>query len=283
MYCIRYKNRTAYIVLRTAKKPDLDSCLPRCTLYAVRRTGRRPAPPPACYNRSVTRTILVVDDDPHIREVLEFALKTEGYAVWACGSGEEALRRFKRDAPNLVILDLALPGIDGLEVCRRLRAAPSAVPILMLTCRDEEVDRVLGLETGADDYMAKPFAKRELLARVKALLRRVDLDTAPSAGGPRYQWRSLTLDAGAYRADWNGAALRLTPSEFNILKALLARPEAVLSREELLDSLDPDDLEASDRSVDTHIKRLRSKLKAHGETADPIETVYGMGYRLRSA
>jgi len=231
----------------------------------------------------VTRTILVVDDDPHIREVLEFALKADGFAVTVGGSGEEALRRFKSDKPDLVILDINLPGIDGLEVCRRLRAAPSAVPILMLTCRDEEVDRVLGLETGADDYVAKPFAKRELLARVKALFRRVALDAAPPAGGSRYQWRGLTLDAGAYRADWNGAPLRLTPSEFNILKTLLARPEAVLSREELLDSLDPDDLEASDRSVDTHIKRIRAKLKAHGEGADPVETVYGMGYRLRTA
>lgn len=231
----------------------------------------------------MTRTILVVDDDPHIREVLEFALQAEGYAVVSCGSGEEAVRRFRSDGPDLVVLDINLPGIDGLEVCRRLRALPSAVPILMLTCRDEEVDRVLGLETGADDYVAKPFAKRELLARVKALLRRVALDTAPSAGGPRYQWRGLALDAGAYRAEWMGAPLRLTPSEFSLLKALLARPEAVLSREELLDALDPDDLEASDRSVDTHIKRLRSKLKSHGPQADPIETVYGMGYRLRSA
>ncbi len=227
------------------------------------------------------RTILVVDDDAHIREVLEFSLDKEGYAVAACASGEEALRRFMAHPADLVVLDLNLPGLDGLEVCRRLRAA-SAVPILMLTCRDEEVDRVLGLETGADDYVAKPFAKRELLARVKALLRRVDLDAAPPAAGPRYHWKNLTLDAGAFRAAWDGAPLRLTPSEFNILKALLSRPEALLSREDLLNALDPDDLEASDRSVDTHIKRIRAKLKAHGPEADPIETVYGMGYRLRS-
>lgn len=230
----------------------------------------------------MNRTILVVDDDRHIREVLEFSLVKEGYAVVPASSGEEALRRFNGDKPDLVVLDLNLPGIDGLEVCRRLRAV-SAVPILMLTCRDEEVDRVLGLETGADDYVAKPFAKRELLARVKALFRRVALDAAPPAAGPRYRWRALTLDAGAYRTDWNGSPLRLTPSEFGLLKALLARPEGVLSREELLNALDPDDLEASDRSVDTHIKRLRAKLKAHGEDADPVETVYGVGYRLRSA
>jgi two-component system OmpR family response regulator len=228
------------------------------------------------------RAILVVDDDAHIREVLEFALAREGYGVASCGSGEEALRRVKAGRVDLVVLDLNLPGIDGLEVCRRLRALPSAVPVLMLTCRDEEVDRVLGLETGADDYVAKPFAKRELLARVKALLRRVDLDVAGASGGPRYRWRGLTLDAGAFRADWNGSPLRFTPSEFGVLKALLARPEAVLAREDLLDALDPDDLEASDRSVDTHVKRIRAKLRAHGEAADPIETVYGMGYRLRA-
>lgn len=231
----------------------------------------------------MARTVLVVDDDAHIREVLEFSLKKDGYVVTACGSGEEALRHCRGHQPDLVILDLNLPGIDGLEVCRRLRAAASAVPILMLTCRDEEVDRVLGLETGADDYVAKPFAKRELLARVKALLRRVALDSALPAGGPRYRWQGLTLDPGAFRADWDGSPLRLTPSEFNILRALLARPEAVLTREDLLNALDPDDLEASDRSVDTHIKRIRAKLKSFGPGADPIETVYGMGYRLRSA
>jgi two-component system response regulator ChvI len=227
------------------------------------------------------KSILAVDDDAHILDVLEFALKAEGYQVRRASDGEAALKAFARHPADLVILDLMLPGMDGTEVLRALRGK-SSVPILMLTCRDEEIDRVLNLELGADDFVTKPFSKRELLARVKVLLRRVDMDKG--IGGPRSEpraWGSLELDESACRATFKGKPLNLSVTEFMLLSALMRSPGAALSRAQLLDALDPDDLDVSDRAVDSHIKRIRAKLKMAEPKEDPIEAVYGLGYRLK--
>ena len=227
------------------------------------------------------KCILIVDDDAHILDVLEFTLKAEGYQVRRASDGSAALAAFERRPTDLVILDLMLPGMDGSEVLRMLRAR-SAVPILMLTCRDEEIDRILNLEWGADDYVAKPFSKRELLARVKVLFRRVELDQA-GTGIQRElrKWGDLELDEAACRAVCKGKSLNLSVTEFHLLSALMRSPGAALSRGQLLDALDPDDLDVADRAIDSHIKRIRAKIKAVDPKADPIETVYGLGYRLK--
>jgi len=227
------------------------------------------------------RSILVVDDDPHILDVLEAALKAEGYQVLRAADGEAALRLFGQRSPDLVILDLMLPGFSGTEVCKGLRSR-SAVPIIMLTCRDEEIDRIVSLELGADDYITKPFSMRELLARVKVLFRRIELDKGggPVSGAP-LRSGSLALDEAACRASFEGKPLNLSVTEFMILLSLARSHGAVSSRSKLLDALDPDDLDTSDRAIDSHIKRIRAKIRKAAPDQDPIETVYGLGYRLK--
>jgi len=219
--------------------------------------------------------ILIVEDEPKIAGVLEDYLASHGgYRCHTVHRGDLALRAFRDKAPDLVLLDLMLPGLDGIEVCKQLRAA-SNVPIIMITARTEEIDRLLGLELGADDYICKPFSPREVVARVKAVLRRTNIaaTTDPNDDG-------LQLDRERFAATLRGEALDLTPVEFALLEALRSRPGHVMTREKLLDLMYRDYRVVSDRAVDTHIKNLRKKLAAVDVQFKPIESVYGLGYRF---
>lgn len=218
--------------------------------------------------------ILVVDDEPKVARLARDYLEKNGFRVLTAGDGQSALTTARREKPDLVILDLMLPQIDGREVCRILRRE-SDVPIIMLTALSEEIDQVTGLEIGADDYITKPFSVRTLVARVRALLRRTRGEVkAPDlirVGG-------LEIDGGKYSAAFNGAPLKLTPNEFKLLHLLASRPGQTLTREQLLEDLHGA-ASSFDRSVDSHIKNLRKKLEAaSGENM--IETIYGIGYRF---
>jgi two-component system response regulator BaeR len=218
--------------------------------------------------------ILIVEDEPKIAGVLEDYLHSRGgYRCRTVYRGDQALEAFRATGPDLVLLDLMLPGLDGIEVCKRLRAE-STVPIIMLTARTEEIDRLLGLELGADDYICKPFSPREVVARVKAVLRRTKMDPASEAH------RGFVLDRERFLASLNGLPLDLTAVEFALLEALHARPGRVLTREQLLDQMYDDYRVVSDRAVDTHIKNLRKKISAAVPDLEPIESVYGLGYRF---
>jgi two-component system response regulator ChvI len=238
--------------------------------------------------------VAVVDDEAHLRKTLSQALVREGYAVEVFADGVEAWKRFGESLPDLVILDILMPRMDGLELCRRIRSASRSVPVIFLTSRDEEFDRVLGLELGGDDYLCKPFSLRELVARVRVLFRRAGLaapSPAPSARDPaadplqaqRVAAGSLAMDGERFTASWNGTPVRLTVTEFRMLAALAGSPGYVRSREELLHAAFPQDSYMSDRSVDCHIKRLRKKLADTDPGFDGIETIYGLGYRWREA
>jgi DNA-binding response OmpR family regulator len=225
--------------------------------------------------------ILLVEDDPELRRLLSRELEGAGYAVRTVADGASAVRHFAANPADLVVLDWMLPGLDGLEVLGRLRQA-SAVPVLMLTARAEEVDRVVGLEVGADDYLTKPFGMRELLARVRALLRRqarlADLLAADrAAGGDVLRRGPITLDPGARLTRLDGAPLELTRTEFDLLHLLLRNPGRAFSRAYLHDAVWGEPAVEGDRSVDNAILRLRKKLGPLGEA---IETVWGVGYRL---
>jgi len=217
--------------------------------------------------------ILIVEDEPKIARLLEDYLHSHaGFRTRAVHRGDEALERFRQDSPDLVLLDLMLPGVDGIEVCKQIRIV-SQVPIIMVTARTEEIDRLLGLELGADDYICKPFSPREVVARVKAVLRRTQQPPLqPTAG--------LKLDRERFLAELDGRPLDLTPVEFALLEALHARPGRVLSREQLMDMMYSDYRVVSDRAVDTHIKNLRKKLAAMAPESELIESVYGVGYRF---
>ena len=222
-----------------------------------------------------TPRILIVDDDPAIREVVRFALDRAGFATAEAADGQAALDHFASSRADLLVLDVTMPGLDGIDVCRTLRRT-SAVPILFLSSRDEEVDRIVGLEVGGDDYIAKPFSPRELVARVRAVLRRVSAPAVP-ATSIRRQGR-LALDEDTLRVTWDGADIALTATELGLLRALLARPGRVFSRDELMDRAYATDRVVSDRTVDSHVRGVRAKFAALG--AAPIETLPGFGYRL---
>jgi two-component system OmpR family response regulator len=220
--------------------------------------------------------ILVVDDDPHIRSVLCFALARDGMEAIEAADGAAALDRALRDAPDLILLDILMPEMDGTEVCRRLRRS-SDVPVIFLSSRDEELDRIVGLELGADDYVTKPFSPREVVARVRALLRRRDGRVVAAAPPPPTPGR-LRLVPERFEASWDGAPLPLTVTEFALLRAMAARPGVVFTREMLMDVAYPDRRVVSDRTIDSHIRHLRAKLAAAG--GQPIGTVHGLGYRF---
>jgi two-component system OmpR family response regulator len=225
--------------------------------------------------------ILVADDDGHIREVIRFTLQQAGHQVVEAPDGQEAYRRVAAGGIDLCILDILMPEADGLDTCRRIRAH-SRIPIIFVSSRDEELDRVLGLELGADDYLVKPFSPRELSARVKAVLRR--LQPEPPASGPPAQSEllrrgPLEMDLGRHRCSWAGKEVILTVTEFALLQSLLATPGRVYSRGELVDRAYGHGHVITERTVDSHVRRIRQKLAALA--ADPIETVYGLGYRLR--
>jgi two-component system response regulator ChvI len=225
--------------------------------------------------------IALVDDEESLRETVGFALRREGYRVESFADGLAAWQSFERSLPDLAILDVLMPRMDGLELCRRLRALSERLPILFLTSRDEEFDRVLGLELGADDYLCKPFSMRELAARVKVLLRRAAHRQEPPDEERVLEAGRLRLDLARYQAFWNGAAVPLTVTEFTLLHALARRPGHVKTRAQLLEEGYPHDAYASDRTIDSHVKRLRKKLAEADPSSDAIETVYGLGYRFR--
>lgn len=219
--------------------------------------------------------ILIVDDDPAIREVVRFALARAGFDTVEAADGRAALARFADQEPDLVILDVMLPELDGTEVCRAIRR-DSSVPVLFLSSRDDEVDRVVGLEIGGDDYLTKPFSPRELVARVRAILRRgVVASTRPDVV---LRHGRLTLDPHAVRATWDGQAVPLTATEFGLLRTLLRHPGRVFTRDALMDGAYTVERVVSDRTIDSHIRRLRAKFAAVGGT--PVETMPGFGYRL---
>ena len=224
----------------------------------------------------MSHTILVVDDEARIVKLVRDYLERAGFAVLSARDGETALLLARRERPDLIVLDLMLPGIDGLDVCRRLRQE-SAVPIIMLTARVEEADRVVGLELGADDYVVKPFSPRELVARVRASLRRAGGQIGPAS---IIRTGDVELDTNTLMATVGGRPVDLTSSEFQLLAILARQPGRIFSREQLLEALHGVAFDGYDRSVDSHIKNLRRKIEPDPRRPSYIETVYGMGYRF---
>jgi two-component system, OmpR family, response regulator len=221
--------------------------------------------------------ILIVDDDPAIRDVVRFALAKAGFETIEAANGREALALFTSATPDLIVLDITMPELDGTEICRRIRRE-STVPILFLSARDEEFDRVLGLELGGDDYLTKPFSPRELVARIKAVLRRGGASPLAEEPSKVLSHGVLTLDLDEVRASWNGQEVALTATEFGILRTLMTRPGKVYSRDSLMDGAYSIDKIVSDRTIDSHVRRLRAKFEAIG--AAPVETLHGVGYKL---
>jgi DNA-binding response OmpR family regulator len=251
---------------------------------------------------SAPPTILVVDDEPSLRDALTYTLRSEGYRVVAAANGVEAIQAARRQRPHAVVLDVMLPGIDGLQVCRTLRSE-STVPILLLSAKGEEIDRVVGLEVGADDYLPKPFAMRELLARIRAMLRRVEMmtpqpdvgaatETVPasksapghpgtvSVSNPPIVLGDLTVDQARRVAILGGVVLSLRPKEFELLHYLAQSPEIVHSRDELLRRVWGYDFPIDTRTVDVHVRWLRQKIELDPGHPTRLETVRGVGYRL---
>ncbi len=229
------------------------------------------------------QTILVVDDDPNIREVVCFALGKAGFRTITAENGQQALQRAQAERPDLIVLDIVMPELDGTEVCRRLRAGPARqLPIIFLSSKDDEIDRIVGLELGGDDYVAKPFSPRELVARVRACLRRLAPQPAAaderSRGPERLQHGRLALDGAQYKAWWDDKEIVLTLTEFGILRTLMTRPGRVCSRDHLMNEAYDLHKIVSDRTIDSHVRRVRAKLASVG--ADPIETLHGIGYKL---
>ena len=222
-------------------------------------------------------TVLVVEDEPAQREVLAYNLEAEGFRVSQAENGEEALILVDEDAPDIIVLDWMLPSVSGIEVCRQLkmRADTRSVPVIMLSARSEEVDKVRGLETGADDYVVKPYSVVELLARVRAQLRR----TRPATMGERLEYDDIVLDAETHRVTRGETPVKLGPTEFRLLSTFMEKPGRVFSREQLLDRVWGRDIYVDTRTVDVHIGRLRKALTRAGGD-DPLRTVRGAGYAL---
>ena len=222
-------------------------------------------------------TVLVVEDEPAQREVLAYNIQAEGFNVLTAEAGDEALVVVRETPPDVIILDWMLPHVSGIEVCRQLKSVveTSRIPIIMLSARSEEVDKVRGLETGADDYVTKPYSVAELLARLRTQLRR----TRPASVGERLEYEDITLDMAEHRVYRGGETLSLGPTEFRLLTAFMERPGRVWSREQLLDRVWGRDIYVDSRTVDVHVGRLRKALKV-GENQDPIRTVRGAGYSL---
>lgn len=225
------------------------------------------------------KRILVIEDEAKIVRLIRDYLGKEGYKVVDARDGEEGLAAFRRNEPSLIILDLMLPGLDGLEVAKRVRE-DSEVPIIMLTAKTEEADRVAGLEVGADDYVTKPFSLRELVARIKAVLRRSDGDLGRSDIIER---GSLRIDRDSHQVTLRGEKLDLTPTEFKLLSALAENPGRAFTRKNLLDEIDRYPGENMTRIIDTHVKNIRKKLERKEEQDNFIETVHGIGYRFSKA
>ncbi len=226
--------------------------------------------------------ILVVDDDPRLREVVRYALSREGFSVREAANGVEALQALDQAPVDLLVLDVMMPEMDGMELCRQVRRR-SEVPIVFLSSKDDELDRVLGLELGGDDYITKPFSTRELVSRVKAVLRRTRRAPAqeePEDDAEILHSGRLRMDQGKHRVFVGGEEIPLTVTEFRILQVLLRRPGRVYTRDELAERAYPGRHHVSECTLDSHIRRVRQKMRPHG--LDPVETVHGLGYRLRT-
>ena len=224
--------------------------------------------------------ILIVEDEANIRQLVRYNLEKEGFQVMEAADGLQGLRTAQKEKPDLVLLDLMLPGMDGLEVCRTLKGAPatSALPIIMLTAKAEEVDKIIGLELGADDYMTKPFSPRELTARIKAVLRRSQKETALPG---ELQVGRLRFNFSRYEVSMGGVKLELTPKEYELIKMLATNLGKVFTREQLLEKVWGYEYFGDTRTVDVHVRHLRAKMATDPATADMLETVRGFGYRLR--
>ena len=230
-------------------------------------------------------TIALVDDDRNILTSVSIALEAEGYRIMTYTDGASALDGFKTSPPDLAILDIKMPRMDGMETLRRLRQK-SDLPVIFLTSKDEEIDEILGFNLGADDYIHKPFSQRLLIERVKALLRRTGADGGepePSAesSGKAIRRGKLVMDPARHESTWDGKAVKLTVTEFLLLQALAQRPGFVKSRDNLMDAAYDDQVYVDDRTIDSHIKRLRKKFKAADDDFEMIETLYGVGYRFK--
>ena len=224
--------------------------------------------------------ILIVDDEPHIRDVIGFALERAGMTITIARNGVEAMMAFRRGDIDLIILDVGMPEMDGLEVCRQIRRT-SGLPILFLSARDEEIDRIIGLEIGGDDYVAKPFSPRELVARVKAILKRVDTG-APNAREPVLSYGPIRLDRNGHVVTIHGNEVGLTGLEFSILAALLARPDMVFSREQLMTTAYGAGIYVADRTIDSHIRNIRAKFATAG-CDGVVATVHGVGFKFNAS
>jgi two-component system phosphate regulon response regulator PhoB len=221
--------------------------------------------------------VLIVEDEPAQREVLAYNIRAEGFEVMTAEAGDKALDIIKETPPDLIVLDWMVPNVSGIEVCRQLKMSPKTarIPVIMLSARSEEMDRVRGLETGADDYITKPYSVAELLARLRTQLRRI----RPAAIGERLEYQDIVLDIGEHRVYRSGKMINLGPTEFRLLTALMERPGRVWSREQLLDRVWGRDIYVDSRTVDVHVGRLRKALNIDGQ-ANPIRTVRGAGYAL---
>ncbi len=224
----------------------------------------------------MAHSILVVDDDPHIRDVVRFAFEKTGMLISTAQDGKEALRQFDRNVHQLVVLDIGMPEMDGLEVCRQIRKT-SDTPILFLSARDEEIDRILGLEIGGDDYVTKPFSPRELVARVNAILRRAR--NAPAAASKAMSHGGLAIDPDARTAIFQNTPVSLTALEFDILRTILSRPGFVFTRELILDAAYAGNIHVADRTIDSHVRNIRAKMAVAG-CDSVIDTVHGVGFKL---
>lgn len=233
----------------------------------------------------MAKRILVVDDEASIVELLKFNLQREGYEVLDAPDGETAIQLVKSDRPDLVILDVMLPGIDGIDTCQAIRRE-SNVPIIMLTAKSEEFDTVLGLSVGADDYMAKPFSTRELMARVKAILRRQAASSATrddGGGDNLLRIGEVEIDALSFQVRAHGKLIEITPKEFELLRLLMSNAGRVLTREVILERVWGYDFPGNTRTVDVHIRKLRQKVERDDSQPDYIQTVHGIGYRFKPA
>jgi two-component system OmpR family response regulator len=226
------------------------------------------------------RTILIVDDDPHILEVISFALEKASMTTITATDGQQALARFATERFDLIVLDISMPELDGLEVCREIRKT-SEIPILFLSSRDEEIDRILGLEIGGDDYVTKPFSVRELVARIKAILKRTAFSVRQIDGDVPLSHGGIVLEPKQHRVSFEGVDVPLTATEFSILKAFLAQPTRAFDRNNIIEKIYNLNIHVSDRTIDSHVRHIRSKFAVLGCT-QLIETVHGVGYRLGS-
>ena len=226
--------------------------------------------------------VAIVEDEETIREGIAVALRRDGYEVDGFEDGQTAWESFDRRLPDLAVLDIGVPRMDGLELCRKLRGRSERLPIIFVTSRDEEFDRVLGLEIGADDYLCKPFSMRELIARVKILLRRAAPDLQRGPADEVIVAGDLRVDPIRLSVTWKNCGVPLTVTEFLLVQALVARPGAVLTRDQLMESAYPDRTTVSDRTIDSHVKRIRRKFAGIDPRFASIESVYGAGYRYSS-